>query len=132
MTNDNGTQNLIYTWSKHEDDGVWTNATFGTEAECIRDAAESGESGVIYIGECTDPYSPCPDVDSMLERLEEDAYEEYGEVTEGWQPLDTKNHEAEYERLVAAVTDAVNTYLAETNQTPDFYHIRNIREVVMP
>ena len=118
------------TWSKHEDDEIWMNALFDTEEECIADARACEETGSIFIADC-EPYHPTPDVDTLLERLEEDAYEEMSEVAEGRDISCNKTREEAYARLEGAINDAVNHYLDEIDCQPGFFKCRNIHEVVL-
>ena len=113
-----------YTWSESENDELWSHGLFDTVKECIKDAKENydykiGETIAVGI---TEPFVVNVDGSDILERLEEDAYEECGEASEGWLSCPYKDIEKLSERL----TECVNEWLKETNQEPSFYHIHSI------
>lgn len=113
-----------YTWSKSATDELWQHDCFDTVEECIKDAKENygyeiGET--IAIGE-TAGFVVNIDAIDVLERLEENAYEECGEVVEGW--IDYKK--SPFDKLSEKLTACVNEWLKETNQQPTFYHIHSI------
>lgn len=111
-----------YTWNESEKDELWHHDCFDTVEECIKDAKENygykaGETIAVGI---TEPFVVSIDARDVLERLEEDAYEECGEASEGW--LDYKN----IGKLSEKLTECVNEWLKETNQEPGFYRIHSI------
>ena len=118
-----------YTWSNKEDDELWQHGIFGTKKECIEDAKENygvkaGET--IAIGS-TRPFMVSIDAESVLENLEEQAFEECGEACEDW--IDYKTEDVK--RLSEALTDCVNKWLEETKQKPNFYQVEDIETVTI-
>lgn len=114
-----------YTWSESKNDELWQHDCFDTVEECIKDAKENYDYKVgetIAVG-ITEPFVVSIDGSDVLERLEENAYEECGEASEGWLNTPYENIEKLSERL----TECVNEWLKETDQEPSFYHIHSIR-----
>ena len=123
----------MLTWSFEETDEMWTHDEFETEEECILDAKENykmkqGEQ--IAIGKMY-PYVVCADVESLLDRLEEDAYEECGEAAENWEITSRKHFEKERDLLQEKVTECVNEYLKAIGEEPTFYKIDDIYTVAI-
>lgn len=124
----------MVTWETRKDEDMWNNANFDTEEECIEEAKACGyKSGdVIYIGDCVnvdiDVY-----LEDVLELAEQYMYEEVGEVSEGWNISNIKNQAQKeiYNKYNKRLRQLVLDYLKEIGETPDFYKIENIREVVI-
>ena len=120
-----------YTWNYNETDELWLHDIFDTIEDCILDAKEnydvkSDETiavGVIY------PYIPKTDIDILLERLEEDAYEECGEAAESWYISTRKGHEKEFDELQEKVDLLVTEYLEKIGEKPYFYKIDDVRTI---
>ena len=113
-----------YTWNE-SDDELWQHDCFDTVEECIKDAKENYDYKVgetITVG-ITEPFVVSVDGSDVLERLEENAYEECGEASERWLDYPYKD----IEKLSKRLTECVNEWLKETNQEPGFYHIHSIR-----
>lgn len=130
-----------YAWEFSENAENWNNPTFDTIEECIQEAKEvmkhdwHKKQDVIYIGE-TNPFSPMVDGASLIEHLEEQAFDECGEYAEDWQPwLDLRQRDGEenarkaFSELDTMLTQVVNGWLAKYNLQPQFYLVENIREV---
>jgi len=128
-----------YTWEFDKDEEFWRNATFDTIEECIQEAkkvmqAYGEEHSVIYIGE-TEVFEPYVFGTDVMERIEEQAFEECGEAAEGWgiwNEIRSKGEaesKAAWEELSDKLTEAVNHWLKKYNLVPNFYKIVNIREV---
>lgn len=123
----------MLTWSYSETDELWQHDEFETVEECILDAKENysmkaGEQiaiGTVY------PYVVSVDIDSMLERIEEDAYEECGEASENWGITSRKHFDKEMDKLLEEVTNCVNKYLEAIGEVPKFYKIDNIYTVAL-
>ena len=117
---------MRYTWTNNPDDEIWGNDCFDTIEECIKDAVSSGykKGDTIAIGEVVE-FIPRVSGYSVLDGLETDAYEECGEVSEGW--IDYSKEEVE--KLSDKLTSVIQEWLKETNQEPTFYSIQNIKVV---
>lgn len=118
----------MYIWNEYEYDEVWCHDMFETKEECIQDAI--GNYGIkpgetIYIGKVYE-YIPTADVDSMLENMEQDAYEECGDPAEDWYISSRKGNEEAFDELCDRVNAAVNEYLKKIGMIPHFYKIDNV------
>ncbi|HAB60875.1 MAG TPA: hypothetical protein DCE48_09255 [Lachnospiraceae bacterium] len=123
----------MITWSYRETDELWQHEEFETVDECIKDAKENygmkvGEK--IAIGTVF-PFEVSIDIESMLERVEELAYEECGEVSESWGITSRKLFGKEMNELQNKVTELVNEYLEIIDEKPTFYKIDNICTVTL-
>ena len=76
----------MYTWMDYPNAEIWNHDCFETIEECIQDAKDNYkiDSDMIYVGECKDVSIGGIDLDDILCRVEEDMYEQVGEVSEGW------------------------------------------------
>ena len=119
-----------YSWSHNQTDEVWYNSRFDTIEECIADAKNTDvEIGSkIAIGICED-YIPHVDCDTLLDRLNEDAYEVCGEVAEDFPYFESGKGYKDIELLQEKMDNALNEWLEETNQTPGFYHIIPLKDM---
>ena len=123
----------MYIWNEYENDEIWYHDMFETEEECIADAIENYDIGLgetIAIGRVYE-YVPYPDVDRMLEQMEEDAYEECGDVAYDWDVSIRKGNEEAYDELCADVANAVNKYLKKIGMTPNFHKITDVYTITL-
>lgn len=113
-----------YTWSENLTDEIWENDRFLSIEECIDDAKNQGKpSGTkIAIGICED-YIPHVDVDHMLDKLGEDAYDECGDVAEDFPLFEKCKGYVQADSLQKKIDKVLEDWLRETNQYPEFYHI---------
>ena len=119
-----------YTWSDNQTDEIWYGERFDTIEECIADARGTGKEigSKIAIGICED-YIPHVDCDTLLDRLNEDAYEVCGEVAENFPYFERGKGYKDIELLQEKIDKALNEWLEETNQTPTFYHIIPLKDM---
>lgn len=118
-----------YTWSASANDELWQHDDFDTIEECVLDAKENYgyEAGTdIAIGEAI-PFIVSVDADDIIERLEENAYEECGEASEGW----IHYKQEQLDELSEILTKHVNEWLEKTKNKPTFYKIDNIISVTI-
>lgn len=123
----------MLTWSYNETDEFWQHNEFETVDECMKDAKENygmkvGED--IAIGTVF-PYQVCVDAESLLERIEEEAYEECGEVAEDWGITSREHFDKEIDELQDKVTMLVIEYLEKIGEKPTFSKIDNIYTVTL-
>ena len=89
----------------------------------------------IYIGECQDVSIGGIDLDDTLCRVEEDMYEQVGEVSEGWDIYSTSGYYADrkpiYDKYDEKFKQLVMDYIEEIGETPKFYQIINEQEAVI-
>ena len=125
---------MKYTWETDETD-IWRHDVFDTVEDCILDAKENYciETGTeIVVGEAV-PWDPYVYASNILEHLEEDAYEECGEVTEDWYAYDYKSEEGRksLDELSDKITEIVKQWLKDNGTYPGFYMIKNVRTIVV-
>ena len=130
-----------YAWEFSKDVEYWGNGTCDTIQECIEEAKEAIEEGfhdkqeIIYIGDVS-MFVPMVCGEDVVEHIEEQAADEYGDVADGWEPWLTlrerdgeENARRAWSELDTMLSQVLNGWLAKHNLTPDFYMIENIREV---
>lgn len=116
-----------YYWNFDKDEEEWYHAE-DTIAACIREAKEYNREiekesyRFVFIGELEN-HVPYMDAISILESLEESAYDECGESSEGW--LDAVSEE-EKESLEEKLNTALQEWLKETNNQPSFGRLSEI------
>lgn len=123
----------MLTWNRLNNDGLWMHSQFETEAECIKDATDNYEMKTgdsILIG-TVNPYIVSVGAEDVLERLEEQAYDECGEAAESWNTFDTKINNEALDKLSEELTECVNRYLESVHEKPSFYHIEEIYKVMI-
>lgn len=128
----------MYTWMDYPNADIWYHDKFETVQECIDDAKENylmEQGETIYIGECQDVSIGEIDLDNTLYRVEEDVYEQVGEVSEGWDICSTNGCYADrkpiYDKYNEKFRQLVMDYIEEIGETPKFYQIINEQEVVI-
>jgi len=122
----------MLTWNYRKTDELWGHDEYETEEECISDAKENygmevGDTiaiGTVY------PYVVCIDAETVLDALEENAYEECGEVVEDWKTY-SKDNKEELDNLTNELTECVNRYLLSVKEVPSFYKIDDIYTVTI-
>lgn len=122
---------MKYTWEYNDDTELWYNDLFDTVEDCIADArdnymVEIGET--IAVGEVI-PYEPYVMADNILDELEEDAYEECGEVAEDWEAYSWKDDKESLDELSNKLTEIVKQWLKHNGTYPYFYKIKNVKTV---
>lgn len=126
----------MYTWETNEYAEVWRNATSETIEECVEDARQTLDlkSGdMIYVGECEeDVVGNNISLSYVLENIEEDVYEQVGEVSEGWDisTVNEKRREV-YEKYDQKLSELIKAYIEEIGETPNFFRIANIRPIII-
>ena len=122
---------MKYTWEYSENEEYWTKDVFDSVEDCIEDAKENydikpGET--IVIGE---PFywEPYVDAFNILERLEEDAWDECGEVSEGWDTYNYEKDKEKVEQLSEKLTEIVRQWLKNNGTYPNFSIIKNVRVI---
>lgn len=118
-----------YTWAENIDDELWQNDMFNTIDECIEDAKKNYlmKSGRKIAVGTFQPYVINIDAMPILETLETNAYEEYGEVAGDW----INYEEKQVNELSEHLSECVKKWLAENNSIPKFGEIINVKEVII-
>ena len=124
----------MHTWSLERDADIWINATSKTIKQCINDAIASDnlKSGdTIYIGECRYVGLGGIDFSSVLESVEQDMYEQVGEASESWDISSIEYRKEIYNKYEEQLYKLVKKYIKEIKETPNFYHVVNIKPFVI-
>lgn len=116
-----------YYWNFDQHAEVWYE--FGDSIEdCIKQAREMNDANyeTVYIGECV-PFVPSEhlDVFTLLDNLEEQAYEFAGEAAEDWRTYECKKWEETVD-LADAIGQIINEWLKKHGRYPTFCQIQNV------
>lgn len=124
--------NEKYSWTENQTDEIWRHGKFDSIEECIEDAISCGKKPgeQITIGICED-YVPYLSVDALLDQVSEDAYEEVGEVAEGWPEFENRKGYKDADKLQEKINKVFNEWLKETNQEPSFCSIQPLKDLVI-
>lgn len=128
----------MYTWMEYPNVEMWNKDTFETIEECVEDAkkhyfVESGD--VIYIGECKPATIGGIYLDDVLERVEEDMYEQVGDAAYDWDISSTRgpyeNRQSIYDKYNKKLEKLVKDYIKEIEEGSKFYTVTNVQEVMV-
>ena len=124
--------NKEYSWTENQTDEIWHHEKFASVEECIKDAISYGKKPgeKIAVGICED-YVPYLNVDNLLDQVSEDAYEEVGEVAEGWPEFENRKGYKDAEKLQEKIDKAFNEWLEETKKVPRFCRIQPLADLVI-
>jgi hypothetical protein len=119
-----------YAWSRHSDDEIWYGGPCDSIKECVDEAlAEEYELSDTFALGLIEPYILDIDfADMIVEHLQEDAYAEIGEVTNGW--LDHV-HRDDLTALDEQIKQVVNEWLKKVKEEPTFYTIAPFEECTL-
>lgn len=122
----------MITWEYDGTVEIWSNARFETIEELLDDAKKCGVSigDTIYIADCEEPDIRV-DFSTVLDGVEENMYEDVGEVSEGWDISTIGKREAIYEVYEERLKELTMDYINEIGETPSFYKCVNIRPLVV-
>ena len=84
-------------------------------------------SKVFYVGKI-ERFIPSINVDSLLDDIVDNAYDEVGEVAEGFLSLISKE---EYDLLEERLNEALSEWLDETRNQPTFWKVSNVEKVIV-
>lgn len=124
-----------YSWNFNRDDELWYNGSEDSIEDCIEAAKQvvtdedyqtDEPPQKVYIGENI-PYIPAVDVESILEHLQEQAYDQCGEVGYDWDAYDHKKKE-EMQELEEKLNEVVSEWLKKYNYYPNMWNVENIKE----
>lgn len=124
-----------YSWDFNKNAEIWYNETYDTVDDCIADAVETAkEDGedydTVYVGENI-PYIPSIDAESILDALQEQAYDFAGEIGGDWCAYNHKQTE-ELEELSELLSTVVCDWMKKYGYYPTFYAIEKIKPYPMP
>ena len=119
-----------YAWTHKTTDDIWQGGLCDSIEECIEEALLCGyEVGQTIAVGLAEPYKVtyvC--ADRIIEDLQEEAYDEVGEVSDGWLDSVTKEQR---ESLCEKLLKAVLEWLKECGEEPSFYKVHPIAEPVI-
>jgi hypothetical protein len=121
-----------YSWTENKWDDMWYHGRFDTVEECVRDAVENygKEPGdQIVVGICED-YVPNVDADAVIDMAASDAYEECGDVANGWPRFINRKGYADADKLQEKLDKVFQEWIEETDQIPKFGHIVPLADMV--
>jgi len=98
--------------------------SFATREEAAAAGFAKAESSIILTGEIVPfeiPYLGCLVIDAIADS----AWDECGEVAEGWLESVSEDQVLELDRVIAA---AVTDWLAKHDQKPRFFNVRDMKE----
>ncbi len=124
----------MYSWAEYEDQEIWNNGKFETVEDCIRDALGSGYvyGDTIYVGLCVDVEIGGIDLSQQLEAVEENMYDQVGEVSEGWDISSiTEKRRSIYRLYEERLQELIKNYIKEIGEEPGFYTITDIMPVAI-
>ena len=128
---------MKYTWERYRDADIWNNDEYESIEECMEDARnnyEMDDGETIYIGECVPVEITGIDFDSVLDSVEQNMYDQVGEISEGWNIgyiRGNTNRAAVIEKYDKKLFDLVMQYLEEINEVPKFYKVGNVKEYTL-
>lgn len=119
-----------YTWNFDDGEEYWRNDVYESVEKCIEEAItylkeNNDEYESIYVGQ-TIPFLPHVDAEQVLESIQEDAWEEVGELGEEWNAYDYKKKN-EIDELSEALTKVVHEWMKKYGYYPSMFTIRNIK-----
>lgn len=122
-----------YAWQlEHNSD--YTSATaFDSIEECIADAQDYFAEENVKIKSITiqelKPYEISVDAENVLEDIWENAESEAGDNVDDWLDSSTAYTTEQLNDLSERLTGVVKTWLKETHNEPDFFHIIGEKEI---
>ena len=128
-------------WIGSTDEERWSSREeYDTKDEAIAEYPEEAgldEGQPFYVGRVVPAVMLLPemvlyaiDIDSIVERLQETAYEAVGEVAEDWNPV---KDPAEAQNLRHVLTRALETWFAaKAERLPKFFQIQDVTDHIAP
>ena len=96
-----------------------------TKEEAIKEGKFCGYKE-LYVGRCVENFEPCIDVDDVIERIQENAYDVGGEYAEDY--LDDVTDGAK-ETLGERLNDVLERWLNENKYEVNFYSVEDIEKI---
>lgn len=122
-------RNIEGKWSFNKTrNGIWNNGLFDTKEDAINEAKRLYDEGdAFYIGQATsnDIGVGC-NVDSLLEDIALQVYDEVGEVAEDYLAYVEKDHR---NILEERINNIVLNWMKEFEYEPSFYKITNVEKM---
>lgn len=133
-------------WHNNSDsDEVWDGEWFETREEAILDGVMQYKNAIkgmrtelfedyevpnpyFFVGEETEKFVPHINADSIIDNVREQAYWEYGEVSESWLYHISNN---DFKTLEDMLDKTFAEWLSLTNNNPGFYNIVNVEKIMV-
>jgi len=96
-----------------------------TKEEAIKEGKFCGYKE-LYVGRCVENFEPCIDVDDVIERIQENAYDVGGEYAESY--LENIKDE-ELKELNENLNYIFNKWASKYNREVNFYSVVNIEKI---
>ena len=122
--------NNRYAWSRKSDDEIWRGGPCDSIKECVEEALADDfkMEDTFALGYIEDYNMNLCFADHLIEYLQEDAYDELGEVAYDW--LDSISKE-QRELLNNRITNVVKEWLKEIHEEPNFYKVLPCEECTL-
>ena len=116
---------------KLESDGqeAWTHGIYKTKKEAIKEGIKEAKylkNKYIYIEEAVQDAIPAIDVDEVIENIQDDMCEAYGEFAEGYLNCVKSEQALDLEKKLNAV---LQEWLKDNKYEPNFYHILYVETI---
>lgn len=119
-----------YAWSRHSDDDIWRGGPCDTIRECVEEALAEDYSidDTFAIGLIEEYNIGLYYADRIIEDLQQDAFDEVGEVAEDWLDYVTKE---EMDSLNEKIYKVVLDWLEAVKEKPTFYKVHPFEECTL-
>ena len=120
-----------YAWEVNREKEIWDHGYFESPEKCVEDYLKNyaGDSprDTIFVAEC-ERYIFTVDGSTVINNLAEQAYDECGECSDGWEPTLFKKDE-DWRELDEQLTTVVTDWLKKHDNMPNFSTLVRIQEV---
>ena len=109
--------------------GSWMHDTYKTKDEAIKKGIEQAKecnAKEVLIVKTVQDAIPVIDVDTVIENIQDDMCEAYGEFAEGYLNCVKSEQALDLEKKLNAV---LQEWLKDNNLEPDFYHIIEVEKI---
>lgn len=128
---------MKYTWSTNANDLVWENGLFDTVEDALADAKDNlgpcYDMWTVYVAEAFEydfKELNMDLLDSILERVEDNVCEEFGEVSEDWNISSTCGKYSDrleaYNEANRKLNELIVDYVEKIGETPHYFKVGKI------
>lgn len=119
-----------YAWSRKSDDEIWRSGPCDSIKECVDEALEEDfkMDDTLALGLIEEYKIGTAFADIIIEYLQQDAYDEVGEVSEDWLNDVTKDQRDLLDNLLQK---SVLAWLSTINEKPTFYKVLPCEECTL-
>lgn len=117
-------------WSKRSDDEIWRGGPCDSVRECIEEAEREGyqETDTLALGYAVPYEVNYVNSDMIIEYLQQDAYDEVGDVSDDWLDYIVREQREDLEDRVLKV---VKEWLKDCREEPTFYKVEVFDELTL-